>query len=353
LAKYVSFGISTDHEATTIEEAEEKIYLGMKILIREGSAAKNFDTLYPLIDKYPEMVMFCSDDLHPDDLVKGHINLLVKKSLQMGCKLSNIFKATTENPIKHYKLDVGMLRVGDKADFLVIDDPRDFNIKSVFINGEPIFENNTIIFKGNSSTPINNFNINSKSSDDFKYTDNDKIIDVIDVIDCSLITHSFQYHIPKVKNFESDIENDILKIVNVNRYKSTKPAIGFIHGFNIKKGAIASSISHDSHNILALGVKDDSITLAVNEVIANRGGITVFDGEKTLSLALPIAGLMSLLTVIETADIYSHLENEIRILGTNLKSPLMTLSFMALLVIPEIKISNLGLFDSKSFKFIE
>jgi adenine deaminase len=296
LKKYVDAGISTDHECTTIEEAEEKISLGMKILIREGSAAKNFDALYPLISKYTNDVMLCTDDTHPDDLMLGHINILVKKCIEKDVDIVKIAKVVNLNPKLHYKLDVGSLQINDSADFLIIDDLKKFTILKTFINGEEVFNGQNTVIQQNASVKLNNFNAKSIKVEDIivKNPENKKI-KVINCFDGDLLTKlSLENLSTNINNeIQSDIENDILKIVVLNRYNNSKPIIGYIKGFGLKHGAIASSIAHDSHNIIAVGISNQEIVKTINQVIDNKGGIAVSNEEKLYDLPLEIAGLMT------------------------------------------------------------
>jgi len=353
LKKYVEAGISTDHECFSKEEALEKIKLGMKILIREGSAAKNFDELVSLIENYPEMCMFCSDDKHPDDLIKGHIKDMVKKSLEYGLDLMKVLKVACVNPVLHYKLDVGLLQENDYADFLIIDNFKNFKILKTFINGKIFAENEKSLIPKEKPKIVNKFNVKKKKITDFTIYSKGKKIRVIEVVKNQIITNKLTI-VPKVVNGITvpDVERDILKIVVVNRYKNTKPAVGFIKGFGLKDGAIASSIAHDSHNIIAVGVNDKYICKAVNLIIENKGGICVVSKNKKIILPLPIAGIMSNEDYISVADKYSKIDKEVKSLGSNLDAPFMTLSFMALPVIPKLKITDKGLFDVEKFKFV-
>jgi adenine deaminase len=354
LKKYIDAGISTDHENTTKEEAIEKLKYGMKILIREGSAAKNFDILKDLINEYYEDIMFCTDDLHPDDLLKGHINLLVKKAVQNGINPLKVLRCTTYNPKKHYNLDVGLLQKNDYADFIIVNNLKDFNIKEVYINGKIVSKNDEILFTTNNNNKyVNNFSCSTIVEKDIKICSTSKNIKVIKVKDGELFTdYSIEEAYNISDNIESNIKNDILKIIVVNRYQNSKPAIGFIKNFNLKKGAIASSVAHDSHNIIAIGTNDRDIVNAINLLIKQKGGLCAVNGiEKTL-LPLPIGGIMTDNNGEKVAYLYSELNKKAQTLGSTLKAPFMTLSFMALLVIPKLKLSDKGLFDGNLFKFV-
>lgn len=355
LEKYAKAGITTDHECTNIKEAEEKIALGMKILIRNGSAAKDFDNLFELIDKYPENVMFCSDDRHPDDLVQGHINLLVKESIQRGADLFNTLRAACINPVEHYNIPVGLLRQGDYADFIIIDNLNDFNIQKSFINGNLVFENGKINFKTNNlQIKPNNFIEIKINPEDLKIKAKSENIRVIKAFERSLLTKQMIAK-AKINNgfVESDIQNDILKIVVVNRYQKTAPSIGFINGIGLKHGALATSVAHDSHNIIAVGCTDQEIAKAINTVAENKGGMAIYNNGEISILPLPVAGLMSDRNGKEIAEKYKQLNEQAKAIGSKLDAPFMTLSFMALLVIPELKIGDKGLFDVSKFQFSE
>jgi adenine deaminase len=354
LKKYISKGITTDHECFDLNEANEKSSLGMKILIREGSAAKNFDTLESLITSNTNMVMFCSDDRHPDDLAENHINDLVKRAIAKGHNLFDVLKVSCINPIEHYSLDVGMLRVKDPADFIVVDDLQDFHINQTYINGELVAQNGKSFISSLKFKPINKFHCNLKSTDDFFVESAGKKIKVIEAIEGQLITNLLIADEKIISNnIVSDVENDVLKLTVVNRYEDNKPAIAFVKNFGLKSGAIATSVGHDSHNIIAVGTSDEEICKAVNLVIEHKGGMVAVDGNNHIVLPLPVAGLMSNLDGYEVANRYSKLIEFAHNLGSKMNAPFMTLSFMALLVIPKIKLSDKGLFDGEKFEFID
>ena len=353
LKKYVSAGITTDHECSTFEEAHEKIKLGMKILIREGSAAKNFEELCPLLENHWRNCMLCSDDKHPDDLIKGHINLMVKKAIDKKIDPIKVLIAAILNPIRHYNLDVGLLRIGDPADFLIIDSLDKLNINSTFINGKKVANASKPLIKKIKSEIINKFNIEKLKQSDFSINALAEKMNVIVTIEGQIFTQK-TLETPKVKSgcVISDVDKDILKIAVVNRYKKSKPALTFIKNFGLKDGAIASSVAHDSHNIIAVGVTDEYICKAVNLIIKNKGGICLVGKNYEKVLALPIAGIMSDISYNQVANKYTEINNLANALGSKLKAPFMTLSFMALPVIPRLKITDKGLFDSDNFRFI-
>lgn len=354
-ARYIKAGISTDHECFKLEEALDKLKNHMHIIIREGSAAKNYEALHPLIKSHPQMVMFCSDDKHPQELAKGHINEIVKKSItEKGYDLMDVLRCASYNPIMHYHLDIGLLQIDDPADFIVVDNLRDFNVKATYIKGQKVAENGkTHIPSVKEETP-NAFNIQAKKIEDFKLRPRGSKIQVIEALDGQLITKK-SIHTQRIENnnIVSDPSSDILKLVVVNRYVESKPAIGFIKGFNIKQGAIASSIAHDSHNIIAVGTSDEEICEAVNAVIRLKGGLSVCKQGLSETLSLPVAGLMSNEDGFIVAERYSSMARLAKELGSTLHDPFMTLSFMALLVIPSLKLSDKGLFDATHFQFTE
>ncbi len=354
LEKYIAAGIATDHESFLFEEAEEKIRKGMKILIREGSSAKNFDELFPLLQKYPNLIMFCSDDLHPNDLVNGHINTLVARSISKGADLFDLLRAVSLNPVIHYGLDVGLLRIGDDADFIVVEDLKDFKVVETYIKGILVAKNGQSMFEHKPTATPNKFYAKEKRPDDFFIEPEGPKIRVIEAIDGELITNSIVVDVKlKDGNVISDIENDVLKIAVVNRYADAKPAIGFAKNFGLKHSAIATSVAHDSHNIIAIGVSDELIAKAINVIIRNGGGLSFVTEREEFVLPLPIAGLMSILPAEEVAKFYSRLEDEAKKDGSVLTSPFMTLSFMSLLVIPSLKLGDRGLFDVNRFQFVD
>ncbi len=350
---YIQSGISTDHECFTYDEAKFKLENGMKVLIREGSAAKNFDALIDLLYDYPNEIMFCSDDKHPDDLMLGHINLLVQRAIAKGVPLFNILKAACLNPVEHYRLNVGLLREGDAADFIVVDDLINFSILSTYIDGKEVAKNGRSLIKTHPEKCINHFNIQAKNEADFCLPLNTTKVRVIEVLDGQLITHEQvgNCDMDENGNAVSNIENDILKIAVVNRYHEAPIAMAFIKNFGLKDGAIASSVAHDSHNIIVVGVDDTSMCQAVNAIIKEKGGLAVFDGATTRVLPLPVAGLMSTDSCEVVAEKYTELVKTVKELGCTLQSPFMSLSFMALLVIPNLKLSDKGLFDGNIFQF--
>ncbi|MEZ4875937.1 MAG: adenine deaminase [Flavobacterium sp.] len=354
IKKYISAGISTDHECFTYDEAAEKLSLGMKVIIREGSAAKNFEALIDLLPEHYENMMFCSDDKHPDDLIVGHINLLCARAVAKGFDTFKILQMACINPVQHYNMNIGLLKENDAADFIVVEDLKNFKVLQTYINGELVASNGQSFVKHIDFEIPNNFNTSKKQVSEFTIPSNAATIRVIEALEGQLITNEIHCK-PKIenRNLVSDVTNDILKMAVVNRYANTKPAVAFIKNFGLKKGAIASSVAHDCHNIVVVGTSDEEICNAVNLIIENTGGICAINGEEQKSLALPVAGIMSNKNGWETGKLYQEIDAMAKQLGSTLKAPFMTLSFMALLVIPDLKLSDKGLFSGKSFAFTD
>jgi adenine deaminase len=353
LKRYIDAGISTDHESLTLDEALEKIGWGMKILLREGSAARNFSALASLIQSHSQDCMFCTDDLHPDDLVRGHINGLVRRAMALGMDVMKVLQCACVNPVIHYGLEVGLLREGDPADFIVVNNLRDFGVLQTFIDGQRVAEGDSTLLAATETRVVNNFTAKPKETADFRIAPAGRRISVIDAIDGQLTTDRIRV-IPKVVDncVVQDPERDILKLAVVNRYMDAPPACAFIRGFHLRTGAIASSVAHDSHNIIAVGTDDVSVCRAVNLIVEQKGGLCVVDGTKEEVLPLPVAGIMSNAEGFQVAQAYSRLDGLAKTLGCTLHAPFMTLSFMALLVIPALKLSDRGLFDVERFQFI-
>jgi len=357
LAKqYIAAGISTDHECFTIEEAVDKLSFGMHILIREGSAAKNFEALYELIDDHPKKVMLCSDDKHPDSLLEGHINQLCARAVAKGINVFNVLRAACINPVLHYQLPTGFARVNDPANFILVEDLQHFKVIETYINGQLVAKDGHSLIEPVQATSINQFNAKPITISDLQlpvtgYPSKDGLVPVIHAIDGQLITN-LVWDKPIIKDNEivADTEKDILKVVVYNRYHAAKPKVGLIQSFGFKAGAIASTVAHDSHNIIAVGVDDESILKAINLVVHEKGGISCVQNNVSKVIGLPVAGLMSTADPYQVANDYIEIDKMAKSLGTQLGSPFMTLSFMALLVIPHIKMSDLGLFDGDQFK---
>ena len=347
--------ISTDHECFTREEALDKLEYGMRIIIREGSAARNFEALIDLLNDHPDDIMFGSDDKHPDSLVAGHINQLCARAVAKGIDVFKVLQAACVNPVLHYYLPVGLLRVGDAADFIVTSDLQQFNVLQTYINGILVAENGTSNIASQTSTHLNNFNCSPKSAADFQLPwKGETTIPVIEALDGQLITNKLMLSPKTLDGYVvSDTDRDILKMAVVNRYANAVVALAFIKNTGLKQGAIASSVAHDSHNIVAVGVDDDSLCQAVNAVIAQQGGVSCVSPQGSQVLPLPVAGLMSAADGYEVARAYTAIDAMAKSLGSTLSAPFMTLSFMALLVIPHLKLSDLGLFDGDAFKLID
>jgi adenine deaminase len=354
--RYAAVGISTDHECVSIDEALDKLACSMKILIREGSAARNFDALIDLLPQHFEKLMFCSDDKHPDSLVESHINDLVKRAVAKGFDLFQVLRVACLNPVQHYRLPVGLLGENDPADFILIDNPQDFNVLQTFINGEKVAENGKSLLPHTASKIVNQFRTSPRQPEDFRIPAPETLqpvfIKVIEALDKQLITNALRFE-AKIREgaIVADPERDLLKIAIVNRYKDAPVALGFVKNFGLKQGAMASSVAHDSHNVIAVGASDAALCQVVNLVIKNRGGLAVVRSGHEFVLPLPIAGLMSGEDAYTIAGQYANLEALVREMGSHLQAPFMTLSFMALLVIPSLKMSDLGLFDGEKFAF--
>lgn len=352
ITKYIKAGITTDHECFTYDEALEKLQKGMKILIREGSAAKNFEALIDLLPEHFENMMFCSDDKHPDDLLLHHINDLCARAVAKGMDVFKVLQVACLNPVKHYSLDVGTLNSGDAADLIVVEDLKAFKTLQTYIDGELVFDQGKSLVKEITFQNLNNFNTSKKEISKFRFPSNSKHIRVIEALEGQLVTNEVvEESLVENGNVVSNIKTDVLKMTVVNRYQNQPPAIAFIKNFGLKKGAIASSVGHDSHNIIAVGVSDEMICKAVNLVIEHKGGICAVSNADEHILPLPVAGIMSDKDGETVGKVYAQLDNMAKQLGSTLNAPYMTLSFMALLVIPALKLSDKGLFNGKEFKF--
>ena len=352
VSKYIAAGISTDHECFTYEEALEKLQKGMKILIREGSAAKNFEALIDLLPEHYKNMMFCSDDKHPDDLLVGHINQLCERAVAKGIDVFKVLQVACVNPVNHYNLEVGLLQKGDAADFIVINNLEKFRVLETYIQGELVAKNGKSFVKSVPFEILNNFESEKKKVTDFEFLSSTDKIRVIEALDGELVTNEILANaLVADGKIVSNVEDDILKMTVVNRYQNTKPSIAFIKNFGIKNGAIASSVGHDSHNIIAIGTSDELICSAVNLLIQHKGGICALNDTIEKIVALPVAGIMSDQSAEIIGNAYAELDAMAKEMGSSLSAPFMTLSFMALLVIPSLKLSDQGLFDGNSFKF--
>ncbi len=352
LNKYISAGITTDHECFTYDEALEKLQKGMKVIIREGSAAKNFEALIDLLPEHFENMMFCSDDKHPDDLLLGHINQFCERAIAKDIDIFKVLQVACVNPVKHYGLDVGLLKVGDAADCIVVENLYDFKTLQTYINGALVFDKGESKIVSIDFEILNNFNTDKKLVSDFRYESNQSKIRVIECLDGELVTNEIIKDATTDNgNLISNTETDILKMTVVNRYENSKSSIAFIKNIGLKEGAIATSIGHDSHNIIAVGVSDEAICKAVNLIIDNKGGICAVSDDSEKVVPLPIAGIMSDQNAETIGKAYSELDEMAKGLGSKLHAPYMSLSFMALLVIPSLKLGDKGLFDGDTFKF--
>jgi len=352
LKKYVNAGISTDHECSSLEEALEKISLGMKIHIREGSAARNLNALKSLLTSHPEKVMLCSDDIHPEMLAKRHINKLVSQLLNEGFDKFDVLRSCTINPVKHYDLDAGLLQKEQAADFIVVEDYMSMDVIETWINGEKVYDRGQTLFKYENDECINKFNASEISEDEIRIKRNGSKMRVINAFDGELMTKEILYTTKNSEIIKADIQNDILKIVVKDRYKDMPPSTAMIRGFGLKKGAFAGSIAHDSHNIICIGTNDKDIVTAINLIIKIKGGLAVATGNELDYMPLPVAGIMSEKPVNIVASDYEKLTKLVKSMGCTMSAPFMTLSFMALLVIPELKLSDKGLFNGKIFNYV-
>jgi adenine deaminase len=351
--RYIAAGIATDHECVGIDEARDKLQHGMKILIREGSAARNFDALHPLISEHPGSCMLCSDDKHPDDLAAGHIDRLVARAVAAGHGVFDVLQCACLNPVLHYGLPVGLLRPGDAADFIVVKDLESFDVLQTWIDGMQVAENGRCLLPERTPRIVNNFSCSPKRPSDFAVRGSDAAVTAIQALDGQLITGAVQAKArPADGLLQADPAADVLKIAVVNRYAGAPPAVAFIRGFGLRRGAMASTVAHDSHNIVAVGADDESLCRAVNLLIECCGGLSCTDGEMETVLPLSIAGLMSDRPLPEVAEAYRAIDARAKSLGSPLRAPFMTLSFMALLVIPDLKLSDKGLFSGKAFRFV-
>jgi len=356
LKTYFAAGISTDHECMSLSEAEEKIALGMKIIIREGSAAKNFEALIPLLANNADQIMFCSDDKHPDDLLKnGHMDTLARRAVAKGFDPIDVLRVCSLNPVLHYKLDIGLLQAGDFADFAVVEDLSNFKIKATYIRGEKVAENGKVCFNRYIlKEKINAFNAAKITPSQLRVEPKGTMIKVIQAEDGQLYTKSVLCK-PKIENGNvvSDIENDVLKLVVYNRYQPSVPAIGFIKNFELKRGALVSTVAHDSHNIVAVGTSDNEIASAINQIIDSKGGILACDGKDVCLMPLPVGGLMSDADGLTIAAQYEKADAMAKELGSTLSAPFMTLAFMSLICIPELKLGDNGLFEILKLSFTD
>ncbi|MBN1381896.1 MAG: adenine deaminase [Deltaproteobacteria bacterium] len=355
LSRYIAAGISTDHESVSLEEAREKIDKGMKIIIRQGSAARNLNDLLPLLFDHAADCMFCTDDIHPGDLIRGHINAMAREAMEAGVPLLSALRAACWNPARHYGLRAGLLKVGDNADFIVIPEVSKMEVESTYIRGQLVAADGHAKIKPGTARLVNNFQCDPIGETDIQLPAEGRLLKVIGITDGQLVTES-ELAEPTVEQgmVVSDPSRDILKLVIVNRYeRKAKPAVAFVRGFGLERGALAASVGHDSHNITAVGVDDESLTKAINWVIRNKGALVAVEGKEKVVMPLPVAGLMSLEEALKVAEIEKELNQAASTLGTNPAAPFTMLSFMSLIVIPKLKLSDKGLFDVETFQFAE
>lgn len=351
LVKYLCAGITTDHECSTVQEANERIALGAKIIVREGSAARNFDALSDVLAQHPEVAMLCSDDKHPDDLIEGHIDALVRRGLAKGIPIWNMLQAACINPVKHYALPSGLMKPGDKATFIAVDNLNEFNVLSTVIEGYKVFDRNSgvdesaLVISQPAKEYPNNFKAQRITVKDIALNTTSDKVKVIEALDGELLTHCLTMPSTGLA------ENGVQKIVVYNRYGNGIPQVALIKGFDLKNGAMAASIAHDSHNIVAVGDNDKDIVILINALIEAKGGVGVIENGKVELLQLPIAGLMTDKSAEEVAKLYGGLDAKAKSLGCKLRSPFITMAFMALPVIPELKITDKGLVDVNAFEF--
>lgn len=351
--RYIEAGITTDHECFSAEEALDKLRSGMKVSIREGSAAKNFEALIDLLPRFPERMMFCTDDAHPNYIRERYIDDHVRRALRRGIDPIHVFSAASVNPVRHYRLPLGLLQPGDRADFVVSDNLRDFNVLATYTGGKLVAEQGKPLIPTISGGAINNFSAHVLSVSELQVRPRSNRLRAIRVIPNELITEE---EIVEVRQPGDNIpaSRDLLKLAVKNRYADQPAAIGFVRAFGLKRGALAGSVAHDSHNVIGIGANDEELMRAMNLVIAARGGLTLVDGSKEELLPLPVAGLMSPDDAFMVAEKYDQLDRYAREdLGCPLPSPFMSLSFLALLVIPALKLSDKGLFDGRKFEFVE
>lgn len=356
LDKYIAAGISTDHECSIIEEAREKVKKGMKVIVREGSAAPDLRGIHQIIDEAPDMVMLCTDEWHPNDMLyKGHVDYIVRTAIELGCDVFNVLRAASINPVKHYKIPVGGLKEGDLADFIVVDSLKEMNVLQTYIEGTLVYDNKNVLIPPMTPAIVNNFQITDPvTPDDLAIFADSKVINVIEVFDKKLFTRKIVSNVTvsAVNNAIANPTEDILKLVAVNRYQKEKPVCGFVKGFGLQSGALAYSICHDSHNIVCVGVTDEDMAKAINIVIKNKGGGAISNGGKTTCLPLPIGGLMSDRELEEVGEKYEELQEVARQMGCKLANPFGTLSFIGVTSIPEIRITVRGIFDVDANKLI-
>ena len=351
--RYAQAGISTDHECVSIEDGRECVKNGMFLLIREGSAARNYEMLSPIIAENPELCMFCTDDCHPSDMVNGHINRLVSLSLGHGFDVFDVLRAASYNPVKHYNMPIGLLQVGDSADFIKVDGLHaGFKVLETYIAGENVTD---CPYDGSPEVLPNVFAAGEISEKDLDLglKGGDRVA-VIGAEDKTLFTEHLEYVLESNSDGSAKMPEGVNKIVVYNRYEpGIKPSVALIKGFGLKDGAMAVTVAHDCHNIIAVGSDDRNLTKAVNAVVRMRGGACALCGDETVELPLPVAGIMSAEPADTVAEKSSKLDEMARKAGCSFNSPFITMSFMALPVIPTLKLTDKGLFDGSKFSFCD
>lgn len=359
LNAYVAVGITSDHECTDIEEAREKLRLGMHIMIREGTVAKDLDALLPLIDEYnSRRCFFVTDDRCPLDLY-DHINSMVRRAVEYGLPPITAIQMASLNTAEYFKIPMlGAIAPGYKADMLLFDDMVNFKPKIVIKNGKIVAQNGKFIAEAPDSPPILRGSINVKwiELDDFKIKAESNKLKAINIIPNQLITKASEEEIKVVNGYvEADIEKDILKIAVIERHKgSGNTGLGFVKGVGLKSGAIASTVAHDSHNMVIVGTNDEDMFYAAIELVKSQGGKIVVENRKTLAhLSLPIAGLISHKSIENVIENVSSLSKNAKKLGCKLDDIFLTMAFLSLPVIPELKITDKGLVDVNKFQFTD
>ena len=362
LCAYVAVGVGSDHEGTTVAEVREKLRLGLHIMIREGSLTKNLKDLLPVITPYNiSRCLFVTDDRHPKDILgEGHVDYMVRMAIESGLDPVSAIRLATINTAEYFKLDkLGAIAPGFVADILVLDSLEEVRIGRVYKRGDLVAEDGKLL-----QLPVEPPRIPLRSSvnlkfltlEDFKIPARGSKMRTIEIVPQQILTR--EYLAPaKVENgyAVSDPENDIVKVAVIERHHaSDNIGRGFVKGLGLKRGAIASSVSHDSHNIVVAGVTDEDMLEAVIEIARMKGGLSIVaDGKVLGRLPLPIAGLMSDQSMARVRDDLESLSEIAASLGVKVKDPFMALSFISLPVVPDIKLTDLGLFDVKNFKFID
>ncbi|REE28506.1 adenine deaminase [Methanothermobacter defluvii] len=353
LCTYIGAGISTDHECVSPEEVLEKRRLGMKIMAREGSSARNLRDLAAAGCDF-----LVSDDIHPADLLEGHMDRILRRAVDYGIDPVSAVQMVTINPAEHYGLSTGAIAPGWDADFVVVDSLRDFNVKRVYIDGRPVAEEGRYLIKrrGGTRAPPRKLEVPDFPVErlDFRAEGDEATVRVIDVLDGQLITEESVATLEVEDGaVQADTSSDILRVSVLDRYGRGNISSGFVHGFGLQEGAIASTVAHDSHNLIVVGVDPELMKRAVDILKKAGGGLVAVAEDDHRVLQLPVAGLMSDGDVFEVADGFENLNTFTEQLGSRLSAPFMTMSFLSLLVIPRLKIGDRGLFDVEKFEFVD